>query len=166
MKLPVMLNKIFLELSMNFSVLYPAMPFKESLDPIWIILWLNRSPIGDVLKVLRHIPLIFNDHVMQYDATSHDFPQNFGAPVRAKATNNSKVLLKHTEGSLHIFRSHFLTLGKVNIFVTFWTWNCFDQCGPQEIDAIRKVVTHRVVVPIDRIVASRGISCNKPSKQW
>ena len=72
--LPVMLNKILLELSMNLSFLDPTMPFKECMYPIWIILWLNWSPIGDVLKVLRHISIIFSDHVMQYDATSHDLP--------------------------------------------------------------------------------------------
>ena len=31
---------------------------------IWIVLWLNRIPIRDVLKDLRHASLIFNDHVM------------------------------------------------------------------------------------------------------
>lgn len=59
---------------MNFSVLDLAMHFEESLDPICIMLWLNRIPIGDVPKVLRHVSLIFNDYVMQDDATSHDLP--------------------------------------------------------------------------------------------
>ena len=72
MKLPVMLNKIFLELSMNLSALDPAMPFKEFLDPLWIIPRLNRSPVDDLPKVLMHISLIANDHVMQYEAKSHD----------------------------------------------------------------------------------------------
>lgn len=59
---------------MNFSVLDPAMRFEESLDPICIVLWLNGIPIGDVPKFLKHVSLIFNDHLMQGDATSHDLP--------------------------------------------------------------------------------------------
>lgn len=74
MTLPVMLNKIFLELSRNMSVLNLAMLFKECQDPVHILLCLNWSPIGDVPKVLRQIPLVFNDDVMKYDATSHDPP--------------------------------------------------------------------------------------------
>ena len=69
--LPAMLNEIFLELSMNLSVLYLAMLFKECQDSIRIILWLNLSPVDNVPKVFRHIPLVFIYHVMQYDATSH-----------------------------------------------------------------------------------------------
>ena len=72
--LSVMLNNILLELSMSITVLNLAMLLKECYDPVRLILWLNRTPIGDVPKVLKHIPLIFNGHVMQYDASSHDLP--------------------------------------------------------------------------------------------
>ena len=72
--LPMMLSKILLELSMNLTVLDLAMLLKECQDPVLIILWLNRSLVGDVPKVLRHISLIFNGHVMEDDATSHDPP--------------------------------------------------------------------------------------------
>lgn len=54
---------------------------------------------------------------------------------------------------LHIFPCSFLTLDKVNIFVTFWTRNCFDLGDPLWIDVIRKLVIHKLVVPIDRVVA-------------
>ena len=67
-----MLNKILLELSTNLMVLDLAMLLKECQDHVRIMLWLNQSPVCDVPKVLRHIPLIFNDYFMQYDATSHD----------------------------------------------------------------------------------------------
>ena len=72
--LSVMLNKILLELSMNMTVHDLAMLLKECQDPVHIILWLNRSPVGDVPKVLKHIPLVFNDHVMRYDASIRDPP--------------------------------------------------------------------------------------------
>ena len=69
-----MINKILLELSMNLMVLNLAMLLKECQDPVRVILWFHRSPVGDVPKVLGLIPLVLNDHVMQYDTTSHDPP--------------------------------------------------------------------------------------------
>lgn len=48
----LMLNKIILEMGMNFSVLDVAMRYEESFYPICIVLRLNMTPIGDVPKVL------------------------------------------------------------------------------------------------------------------
>ena len=67
-----MLNKIILELGMNFLVLDVVVCCEESLYHVCIVLLLNRIPIGDVAKVLRYASLIFNDCVMQDDATCHD----------------------------------------------------------------------------------------------
>jgi hypothetical protein len=63
----VILNKIVLQLSMNLSVLNALMRNNESLYHVCIMFWLSRIPIGDVLKVLCQVTLIFNDNVMQYD---------------------------------------------------------------------------------------------------
>lgn len=52
------------------------------------------------------------------------------------------------------------------MFCYLWALNCFDQGGPLWIDAIRKLVTYRVVVSIDRAVASMSFTRNKPRKQW
>jgi len=73
MEMPLMLNKIILELGMNLSILSASMRREKSPYPICVMLLLNRILIGDVPKVLRHATLIFNDHVMQDDATCHDF---------------------------------------------------------------------------------------------
>lgn len=69
-----MLNKIILELSMNFSVLDASMRYEESLYPVCIVLRLNRILIGDVPKVLCHASVIYNDHVLQDDATCNYLP--------------------------------------------------------------------------------------------
>ena len=70
----MVLNKILLELSMNLKVLDLPMMLKKLQYHVRIMLSLNRSPVDDVPKVLSQIFLVFNDHVMQYDATSHDLP--------------------------------------------------------------------------------------------
>jgi hypothetical protein len=69
-----MLDKIILQLSMDLSVPDASMNYEESMYPVCIMFWLNRIPIEDVPKVMCHVELIFNDRVLQDDATYSYLP--------------------------------------------------------------------------------------------
>ena len=85
MENPVMLNKVLLQLFMHLLVLNARMGLKECLDPVGIMCWFYLITIGDVPEVLGHAALIFNDHVMQDDATLHYLPKHLRLPILSRS---------------------------------------------------------------------------------
>jgi hypothetical protein len=59
---------------MLILVLDGSVHVEELLDHVCIMVWLNMVSICDAPKVIRHVSLMFNDHVMQDDATYDYFP--------------------------------------------------------------------------------------------
>lgn len=65
MKLPMVLDKIFKDLVVSFSVLNPSVCLKECLDSIWVTFCLHHDTIVEETQVLRILSLILSDHIVQ-----------------------------------------------------------------------------------------------------
>jgi hypothetical protein len=69
------------------------------------------------------------------------------APLLAatrRSRNNCKSRLNYPKGTFHVFHLH-----KMSLFSSQTLWNRFDKCFPICLDAVGKIVTFMVVVPIN-----------------
>jgi nitrate reductase gamma subunit len=114
----MVLKKIMLQLIMHLLVLNACMGLEEGLDHVAIMCWFYKITIGDAPEVLGNVALIFNDHVVQDDATFHYLPKNLRLPVLIMAFDYAKSLMKHTESTLNILPRRLLNLDKVRLFFT------------------------------------------------
>ena len=158
-----MLNKIWLEFRMSFSISNFFMGYNECHRLTKFFCRLVRHYCRDafrhlfIIKVLCSIGImfIFNYHVMQYYTCLHNVIKSLYSPKMCRPMNNCKLCLKHSKCTLYIIPCWLLSCSKKTSFSTLWSWDCLYKSGPWRIYTISKIVSHCIIMTIDWVIHRR-----------
>ena len=165
-----MLDEICLKLRMNSSISNGIMTFNELHKVTSGIMWHRFESIIVDLIIIKVIcskvsmSLIFNDHIMQYYTCHHNVFKRFKVEKTSKPAHNCKSRLKYSKCTFDILPRRLLCGSKMLSFTVLWCWNCFDKCCPWWIYTICKIVPHRIVITIYRVINQESTPFSKLRK--
>src|SRR6185295_6492804 len=110
MVLPQVLDQVRLKLSVGFLALDIFVILNESIKFMCSIMG-KCHPFSHIFEVvIIVIALVFNNHVMHYDASHHNIMERLFIPQTSWTTNNSKARLENPKCPLNILSTSFLCL--------------------------------------------------------